>query len=232
VVIRLYDLAGADEARRFSPYCWRIKMALVHKGLEAETVPWRFTEKEAIAFSGQPRVPVLIDGERVVTDSWTIANYLEDAYAERPSLFSGPGGRGTTRLVASWADHVLQPTIARLIVVDIYAHLDERDKGYFRSTREKAFGGTLEQICADREEKVKTFRENILRPLRVTLTEQKFVGGEVPTYADYAIFGGFQWARATSPFQLLSTDDPVAAWRRRMLELHGSLAGKALGYAV
>ena len=43
--IVMYDLAGADPALRFSPYCWRMRMALAHKGLAVETVPWRFTER-------------------------------------------------------------------------------------------------------------------------------------------------------------------------------------------
>ena len=58
MALRLYDLAGAELERRFSPYCWRIKLALMHKGLPFDTMPWRFTEKNAIAFSGQGRVPV------------------------------------------------------------------------------------------------------------------------------------------------------------------------------
>ena len=58
--IKLYDLAGAEDARRFSPPCWRVKMALKHLGLQAEEIPWRFTEKEAISFSGQKLVPVLV----------------------------------------------------------------------------------------------------------------------------------------------------------------------------
>ena len=37
MAITLYDLAGADEHRRFSPYCWRTKMALAHKGLAFTT---------------------------------------------------------------------------------------------------------------------------------------------------------------------------------------------------
>ena len=76
---QLYDLAGAEAERRFSPYCWRTKMALIHKGLPFDTIPWRFNEKSVIAFSGQGRVPVLSDGDQVVSDSWTIATYLEDA---------------------------------------------------------------------------------------------------------------------------------------------------------
>ena len=105
--MQLYDLAGAELERRFSPYCWRIKLALMHKGLPFDTIPWRFTEKNAIAFSGQGRVPVLIDGDQVVFDSWTIANYLEARYPDRPSLFRGDGGRAVTRFVNAWADVVL-----------------------------------------------------------------------------------------------------------------------------
>jgi len=67
--LQLYDLAGAEPERRFSPYCWRVKMALAHKGLPFDTIPWRFTDKDAIAFSGQGRVPVLIDGDQIVFDS-------------------------------------------------------------------------------------------------------------------------------------------------------------------
>src|SRR3954454_21188789 len=93
----MYDLAGADPALRFSPYCWRTKMALAHKGLAVETIPWRFTEKEALAFSGQARVPVIRDGETVVFDSWVIAEYLERTYPDRPSLFGGDMGRAHAR---------------------------------------------------------------------------------------------------------------------------------------
>jgi glutathione S-transferase len=69
MVLKLYDLAAADQERRFSPYCWRTKMSLAHKELEVETIPLRFTEKDAIAFSGQGRIPILVDGEKTVADS-------------------------------------------------------------------------------------------------------------------------------------------------------------------
>ena len=144
--MQLYDLAAAESERRFSPYCWRIKLALMHKGLPFDTIPWRFTEKNAIAFSGQGRVPVLIDGDQVVFDSWTIANYLEARYPDRPSLFRGDGGRAVTRFVNAWADVVLVGGILRLIVTDILTHLDEKDRAYFRETREKRLGATLEAV--------------------------------------------------------------------------------------
>ena len=35
-----------------------------------------------------------------------------------------------------------------------------------------------------------------------------------PNYADYIVFGPFQWARVVSPFKLLEDEDPVYAWRK------------------
>src|SRR3974390_869253 len=88
-MLTLYELAAADPRLRFSPYCWKTRMALAHKGLEAERLPWRFTEKDRIAFSGQGRVPVLVDEGQPVADSWRIALHLEQRFPDRPSLF-GP----------------------------------------------------------------------------------------------------------------------------------------------
>ena len=229
--LELYDLAGAEPERRFSPYCWRIKLALMHKGLPFDTIPWRFTDKEAIAFSGQGRVPVLVDGEHVVFDSWTIATHLEDAYADRPSLFRGDGGRAVTQFVNAWADGVLVGGILRLIVTDILAHLDEKDRAYFRETREKRFGVALETVTSDREMNVLAFRKT-LEPIRTILAAQPYFGGETPAYADYAVFSCFQWARCTSSFPLLLKDDPVWAWRDRLLSAFDGFARNALGYQV
>jgi glutathione S-transferase len=226
---KLYDLAGAEPARRFSPYCWRTKLALAHKGLGVDAIPWRFTEKDAIAFSGQERVPVLVDGERVVADSWAIATYLEEAYPDRPSLFGAPAAIAVTRFVNAWADTVLVPAIARLVVADVFAHVHEKDRAYFRQSREKRFGMTLEDVSADRDTQVVAFRQS-LEPMRVVLRAQPFLGGAAAAYADYIVFGCFQWARCISAFRLLTPDDPVHAWRERLLDAFDGLARKAPGY--
>ena len=67
--LKLYELVGTDASRPFSPFCWRTRMALAHKGLSAETIPWCFTEKSAIAPHGSEKVPVLLDGDSAVVDS-------------------------------------------------------------------------------------------------------------------------------------------------------------------
>jgi glutathione S-transferase len=176
-------------------------------------------------------VPVLVDGARVITDSWTIANYLEDTYPDRPSLFGGPGGRAAARFINGWADMGVHRALFRLVLIDIFHHLHDKDRAYFRETREKQVGMTLEQASADRDTRVNAFRD-FLDPLRFMLRTQPFVGGEAPNYGDFCVFGAFQWARCISPFRLLAEDDAVFAWRERMLDAFGGLARKAVGYPV
>jgi glutathione S-transferase len=220
---KLYELCGTDPARRFSPYCWRSRMALAHKGLEAEVVPWRFTDAAALAFAHYDKVPVLVDGDRVVTDSWAIATYLEEAYPEAPRLFQGPPE--SQRFIVAWSDAVLMPALARLIVSDIPPLLGP-EAGYFIASREQRFGMPLAAVTAGREAKLPEFRA-LLHPLRMVLRGQDFLGGAAPDYGDCAVFGTLMWPRSVSPLPLLEPGDAIYAWRERMLDLHGGLARAA-----
>lgn len=224
--MKLYDLAGADDDLRFSPNCWRIKMALEHKGLVAETVPWRFVEKDAIAFSGQKAVPVLVDGDKTVSDSWEIARYLESAYSEKPSLFGGAVGEGLALFVKLWCEQTLNRAILRIILPDLFRRLHEKDKAYFRESRETRFGTTLEQYALPSAEGVSLLR-NALSSMRMTLQRQPYLAGEQPNFADYIVFGSFQWARAVSPVPLAEVGDPVFDWRERLLDAFGGFARNA-----
>ncbi len=214
----LYDLAAAD-GRRFSPYCWRAKLALAHKGLDAATVPVGFTEIPSILGGGQTTVPVLDDGGRVVRDSFAIAEYLEDTYPDRPSLFGGQGGRGMARLIEGWS-FALQAQISGLITRDIWAGLKPQDQGYFRTSREQRFGRSLEAAQAGREERLEAFRKS-LQPIRHALQHAPFIGGKTPLFADYVLFGTLQWPRVASDFRLRAEDDPVTAWFSSVADLHG-----------
>ncbi|HYW92691.1 MAG TPA: glutathione S-transferase N-terminal domain-containing protein [Gammaproteobacteria bacterium] len=223
---KLFELVGRDD-NRFSPYCWRTLMALTHKRLDFERVPCRFTDKERIAFSGQGRVPVLSDGAHTVHDSWTIAEYLEDSFPDRPPLF--PGGtpsRALARFVNAWADTAINPVILRLVILDLFRHVDPADQDYFRRTREERLGDTLENLHATRDRHIPAFRA-ALRPLETLLKSQAFVSGEAPAYADFIVFGTFQWARLTSPLDLTAETPAIRTWRERMLDLFDGLGRRA-----
>jgi glutathione S-transferase len=203
MTITLYDLAGAEADRRFSPFCWRARMALAHKGLDVATVPWRFTEKDKLPQPNAGRVPVIVDSDRVVHDSTAIADYLEQRYPDRPSLFGGEIGYALARFVQNWTETVLQAGLIRFVVLDIHRHCGPQDQSYFRHSREERLGAALEAVVRDREARLPGFRAS-LDPLRRTVERQDFVSGSVPAYADYVVFGAFQWARAISDFEVLA----------------------------
>ncbi|WNV08509.1 glutathione S-transferase family protein [Tardiphaga sp. 709] len=231
MALQLFELVGTEEDRPFSPFCWRIRMALAHKGLEATSVPWRFTDKDAIKPHQSEKVPVLLDGEHAVSDSWAIANYLEDTYPDRPSLFGGEGGRAMGRMLNWWGDTVVVAGMFPFIVADIHGHLRPVDQVYFRESREARFKKSLEEVASNRDTGVDAFRKS-LDPMRLTLKTQPFLGGAAPNYADYIVFGPFQWARAVSPFKLLAEDDAIYAWREKMLDAFNGMARNSTGYPV
>lgn len=222
MTIILYDLCGADPSRRFSPNCWKVTMALAHKGLDFETRPTPFSRIKDIGNGYSPTVPVIEDGERRVRDSFEIALYLEETYPERPSLFRGKGGESHARFVESWTITSLHTVLIRIIVKDIYDQLDASDKPYFRESREKRLGGRLEDIQGDRDTRIAELRDRLM-PLRYMLRRQDFIGGAAPLFADYIVFGALQWARVVSPARLLADDDAVAAWFGRCLDLYDGM---------
>ena len=227
-MIKMYDLAGADKNRRFSPYCWRIRMALAHKRLNVECMPWHFTEKDKIKFSGQERVPVLIDGSNTISDSWEIAKYLESAYPDRPSLKLD---NGEVLFIKFWSETVLHPELLQMLALDIHDNLSLEDQSYFRESREKMLGKTLEEVVANRQEQLPRIQK-LLTPLRSTLSKQEYLSGETPGFSDYIVFGAFQWARCVSGFSILNADDIVFKWRDKMLNIYEGLALSAVGYRV
>ena len=226
-MLTLYELLGADD-RRFSPYCWRTRMALAHKGLKAEIIPCKFTAKHLFAFSGQDKVPVLKDGDRVVFDSWDIACYLEDTYPDRPSLFGGPVGRCEARFFNEWMPTLGRPLLLT-VIKDIFDHVHPDDKAYFRKSREDRFGKTLEQLGAE-SNNYRAAIEASTAPLRAVLEHQLFFCGNAPAYADYIVFGHFQMVRSISPKRFVEKGDFLYEWRGRMLDLFSGLGRSVMAY--
>ncbi|WP_432414772.1 glutathione S-transferase N-terminal domain-containing protein [Chromohalobacter israelensis] len=224
MALQMYELSGRDERLRFSPYCWRVRYALAHKGLECDFIPWRFTQKEAIAFSGQGKVPVLVDGETTVTDSYEIFRYLDREYPDKP-LLGDDTAESRARFFKMYSERALAPGMLRTIVMDLFNVVHPDDQAYFRETREKALGRSLEEMHAP--SKGLTALDAALEPLRGRLEEADFLDGEAPGGADYMVFGHFMWARCVSAADLVSNADPVYAWIERMLDQHGGVGRNA-----
>jgi glutathione S-transferase len=222
VAIELFELHGLN-GRRYSLFSWRARMALAHKGLASESRPVKVSDKAAIAFSGQTRVPIIRDGATVVSDSWKIAEHLERSFPERPSLFGGAGGHALARFVNAWADRQLVAAVVPCLMLDNIAALEPDDATHLRAGVEKGTGKTLEALAAGREASLAAFAR-LLDPLRATLRAQPFLGGAGPAYADYIVFSVLQWARVASTTPALPADDALLPWFERLLDAHDGLA--------
>jgi glutathione S-transferase len=220
-VIVLWELGGSND-RRYSVFSWRTRMALAHKALEFESRPVRMSDKAAIAFSGGKTVPVIRDGADVVRDSWKIAEHLESRYPQKP-LFGGDIGRGVSHAFNTWVDRALVGAMLEVLAPDIYERVDPGDGEHFRTMAERVTRNTLDELRTARDPALQRLGR-ALEPMQALLKRQAYVCGVQPAYADYALFSIFQWARVMSPRELLAPEDPLSAWRERILDLFGGFA--------
>jgi glutathione S-transferase len=223
-MLELWELGGRDDCR-FSTFSWRTRLALHHKGLSFAVHPVAVSDKAAIGFSGQGKVPILKHDGRVIPDSWAIALYLEKEFPERPTLFFGEIGQTLTHVFNVWADRELIPALIPFLMRDVLDCVGEADGAHLRVQIESAMKKTLEDLSAGREQAVQAFRRK-LQPVRKALETRNFLGGAAPAYADYVLFGLLQWARVISPAKVLEDDDAVAAWFERVLDLYDGVGRK------
>lgn len=218
---RLYELVTEDGSP-ISPYAWRTRYALAHKGLPFEPCGFGFTEIANIGPGSFKTLPVLEDCGRWVEDSWAIASYLDERYTAAPPLFSSTSEYATLRFVEKWLLAEVVSRLFRICVLDIHDRLLPRDRAYFRQTREQRLGHSLEAAHEQRGTHLPQFRA-ALQPIRLTLREQPFLGGEAASYADFMAMGAFIWAGTVATLPLLEEDDPLLSWIGRSLGLYGGI---------
>jgi len=220
MTLTLYELGGLND-RRYSLFSWRTRMALADRGYAVEYKPVRVSDKAAIAFSKQDKVPILVDGGDTIHDSFRIAQHLEAKYPDKP-LFGGEIGQSLSRFMNSWVDRTIVPRLVPLFIIDLLGIVDEGDGAHMRRNIEKAFGKTLEELAANREKDVAALRR-LFDPVCASLRSEPFICGSQPAYADYIVFSPLQWARIVAPVDILEPGDALAAWRERMLDLYAGL---------
>jgi glutathione S-transferase len=229
--LRLYDLQVRDD-RRPSPFCWRIKYALAHKGLPFEAVPTALTDIPSIAGGAHKTVPIIEDGGKTVGDSWAIADYLDEAYPDRPRLFGSAAERELCRFVEASLFVSAGKSLLMSYLKDIHDHALERDRAYFRQSREKLFGRTLEELASERAERIEAARAGF-DSVRLTLKGgAPFLSGAHPGYADYIVAGFLLWIASIATAPLLMSDDPLLAWLVRMQDIYDGLGRKSPLYAI
>lgn len=215
---KLFELAHVE-----SPFVWRSKFALAHKGLAYESERLAFTKVSAGFGAGDHKsVPVLVEEDgREIHDSWAIAEHLESTYSDAPTLF--PGGKDRAKSVEAMLGETGFPNFFPLFIKDIWSCVPEADAAYFRQTREARFGTTLEELSANRDERLVAARE-ALAPLRAELAKASWLHGETPGYGDYIWLAFFAWLKGCATVPPLEEDDIVTAYIQRGFALYDGVA--------
>ena len=188
--MKLYELATAD-GTLFSPPCWRIRLALQMHGLEYESALVGYTDIPAIRGPNDERfqtVPILCNEALGMSDSWEIINYLDTSYAARGKFFRAPAEKAQSLYMQKVMDDIHKKGM-KLFALAIFNSITDKDKDYFRTTREKRLGTTLEELAKSADPAVLV---DAYQTMEVYLQEQPFFGGDAPNYVDITVLSHLQ----------------------------------------
>ncbi|KDQ50476.1 hypothetical protein JAAARDRAFT_141893 [Jaapia argillacea MUCL 33604] len=204
-IITLYDIPSRLGETAWSPNTLKAKFSLHYKGLPFKTVWVEYPDVATVCkeIGAEPTqtepspfytLPVIHDPStnKTISDSFAIAEYLDETYPDTPSLFP----KGSLALQAAFQKVVKETCIAPIFpIVFSYTNsiLNSRSQEYFRGTREKWFGKTLEELSpeesAKREEdweKVRTGWDILAGWMRKN-REGDFIMGDTLSFADITV---------------------------------------------
>lgn len=205
----LYFISG-------SPPCWSVMLALAVKGLEY--TPRRLSNTardqkspEYLAINPRGHVPVLVDGETVVTETLAVLSYIDAAYPTPPLLGGTPGQTARIWQTISECD----------------GHL----RGPVGNISRPLFRGKAKEF----EDQIVTAASNVreeLALLEARLTNNEWLAGTALSAADLVVYPVLmQLTRATDKDEAgslnlsispLETHYPaIASWRARVETLSG-----------
>ena len=214
--MKLYELINKND-HSLSPYVWRIKCLLSDKGLDSESVRLGFTDiKEKMSFASKGKVPTLMDGDKVIEDSMAIARYLDEAYPQTKQAFASEVEYQHNVMLDHLTMMQLLFPIFMGCALKLYEGAFEKDKDYFRTSREARMGMTLEQAYDQRDVYFETASNNLKLYLTPLKSADYFAGSEAG-YVDYIFYGILQWARGGQAEQVFNIDDEALQdWISRM----------------
>lgn len=217
--ITLYEVVLSDGSSA-SPFVWRTKFSLMRKGLPYRSTMLALTDIPK-HFEGRFQTcPILDFDDRQMSESLAIADWLDAARPDLPALFSGPAERAMIGFFDHWLLGIIVGGLLPLYTLDAYQRAAPLDQAYYRQSREPSFGQTLEEVVANREDRLPDVRRS-LEPVRQTILHRPFIGGDEPNFADMCMLGVFIFVGTIATLPLLAADDPLVAYAERGLAAFG-----------
>ena len=215
-MITLYELAGKNDLR-FSPPCWNVKLCLLYKNIEFETVAIGFSEKNKILFSNQQLVPVLKHQDGHISDSWNIINWLDENY-ENPKLFVNEASKNFSHFLYLWTSRQILPILFKIIAHEIPNILEGDDLNHYIISREERIKGPITKFVPVISDSIKKFR-SLINPMRSLIKKNGFISGSNPGIEDFIFFGNFKWVYTCSSCNLLDKEDEVFQWYKKINQI-------------
>jgi glutathione S-transferase len=141
---------------------------------------------------------------KTISDSWNIAQYLDETYPDRPAVLP----KGTRALQWSFTVAVSELAfvhIRPLLMYPSWAQLHPESQPFYRSPREAQFGCKLEEISAGaaRAEHLES-AEKSLRRVASWLGKNGddagfWIMGDTVSFADFFLGGWLAWVRRVDP---------------------------------
>jgi glutathione S-transferase len=159
-----------------SAYCWRVLLALKHKGLEYRSHPLKFDQQEhqapqMLAMNPRGRLPVLRDADYVVFESVAILYFLDRKYPE-PPLFGRNAEEGGVimRVVCEYQAYA-EPSLMQLVAHLLYRRDPRPDAGLAEAMSE-----AMHRVASE------------ARTIERRLAQSDWVVGESISAADMVIY--------------------------------------------
>jgi glutathione S-transferase len=193
-----------------SPFSWKIWLALEHGGFAYEPVRLQvdagdLRSAEFLALNPKGKLPVLVDGALVLSESDAIAEYLADLPAPSSApLWPGDiAQRALGRRFAAAATNYVYPQVRRIMEQTLFLKAGAADL--------EAIGTARTQLSID------------LRLLEEAM-QGDFATGSTPTIADFTLYPfiallGRIDAQKPGHFAAAVVPERLATWARRIEDL-------------
>ncbi len=159
-----------------SAYCWRVLLALEHKGLSYRSHPLKFDQQEhkapqMLAMNPRGQLPVLRDGDYVVFESVAVLYYLDRKYPEPPIFGRSPEESGVIMRVICEYQAYAEPSLMQIVSNMLYR-------------REPTLGEGVAELMAEAMHRAASEARTIER----RLAQSDWVVGESFSAADMVIY--------------------------------------------
>ncbi len=181
---------------RHSPYCLKVRMALAAKKLEYRTVEITPAIGQIDIFqkTGQKKLPVLFDNEKIIHNSSSIIRHLEKIQIEPKLILDDQKEASKAQIIENWADTTLAKSIKIVFLEEIIKDptlisclLPKERANYLQKLVLKTPLQFVSQISTLINQSKKESLKFNLENLTNLIEEEKFIIGKKFSIADIAI---------------------------------------------